>query len=42
MAAGYSDEVASILWTDHGYRGQIGVLRDGWVERLPAAGERRA
>lgn len=35
MAAGYSEEVARILRTDHGYRGPIGVLRDGWIEGAP-------
>ena len=34
MAAGYSDEVASLLRAEHRYQGVVGVLRDGWVERL--------
>jgi hypothetical protein len=35
MAAGYSDEVARLLREEHRYAGVVGVLRDGWVERLP-------
>ena len=35
MAAGYSDEVARSLRTEHGYERTVGVLRDGWVEIVP-------
>ena len=37
MAAGYSDEVARNLRTEHGYERPVGVLRDGWVEIVPIA-----
>ncbi len=38
MAAGYSDEVARNLRTEHAYERPVGVLRDGWVEIVPMAG----
>ena len=39
MAAGYSDEVVRLLRTDHGYRGRVGILRDGGVEAVPPEGD---
>ena len=39
MAAGYSDEVARDLRTKYGFGRAVGVLRDGWVETVPAPAE---